>query len=70
MEIIKYTNKTEKQKIISEQKAKGLILVEIANVKEGNFLGFKEPDEIKPTVIQPSIETKFMELEAKLDEVL
>jgi len=46
MQIIKYQTEAEMQQIIAEKIGKGLILVEVQNIIEGNFLGFKEPSEI------------------------
>lgn len=45
MQIIKYTTEEEAEQIKQEKAAQGLILVEIANITEGNFLGFAEPTE-------------------------
>ena len=42
MIIIKYGNEEEMNSIIDEQSAKGLILVEVTNVTEGNFLAFDD----------------------------
>ncbi len=47
MQIVQYTTEEEANQIISEKEAQGLILIEIANITEGNFLGFAEnPNEI------------------------
>lgn len=46
MQIVKYTTEEEAQQIIDEKIAQGFVLVEVANITEGNFLGFKEPSEI------------------------
>lgn len=45
MQIVKYQTEEESQQIIAAKQAQGLTLVEVANITEGNFLGFKEPDE-------------------------
>lgn len=44
MVIIKYENESEVQSIIDEQTKKGLHLVSVSNVIEGNFLGFDDRD--------------------------
>jgi hypothetical protein len=40
--IIKYETEEEAEQIIAEKVALGLILVEVSNIKEGNFLGFSD----------------------------
>lgn len=67
MEIIKYSNEQEKQNIIQTKTAQGLILVEIANLTDGNFLGFMAPSDI-PEPKTP-IEQRLDAIEAKLDEL-
>jgi hypothetical protein len=52
VQIIKYTTEAEVQQIIAEKQGQGMVLVEVANITEGNFLGFKEPDEISSTISQ------------------
>lgn len=42
MRIIKYENGDEMQNIIDSNVSDGYLLVEVANVTEGNFLGFEE----------------------------
>ena len=42
MVIVKYNDESEVQTIIDTQTSKGLVLVEIANISEGNFLGFDD----------------------------
>jgi hypothetical protein len=70
MQIVKYDgSQKEYDKIVAEKTAAGFILTDVANVTEGNFLGFKEPDEIK-TPVQNSIETEIAELKTKVDEIL
>ena len=70
MQIIKYDGTTkEYDRIVAEKTAQGFILTNVSNVTEGDFLGFKEPDEIK-TSVQSSIETKLAELETKIDTML
>jgi hypothetical protein len=56
-------------RIATEKTAQGLTLVAVSNITEGNFLGFKEPDEIKEPV-QTGIETDMAELKTKVDEIL
>lgn len=48
MVIIKYENESEKQLIIDEQTSKGLHLVAVSNITEGNFLGFDDRDVVQP----------------------
>lgn len=59
--IFKYETEEEKTKIIQEQTATGLLLVEIMNITEGNFLGFS-PDPLAP--VKP-IEQEVSELKAE-----
>jgi hypothetical protein len=40
MIIVKYQTEEEKQQIIGEKVSQGYTLVEVANIKDGNFLGF------------------------------
>lgn len=42
MQIVKYSTEEEKQQIIEEKTNEGLVLIEIANITEGNFLGFMD----------------------------
>lgn len=42
MIIVKYETEEEAQQIIAEKTAQGLFLVEMANITEGNFLGFDD----------------------------
>jgi hypothetical protein len=70
MQIVKYDGTTkEYDRIVAEKVAQGFTLTDVSNVTEGDFLGFKEPDEIK-TPVQSSIETKLAALEAKIDSIL
>lgn len=57
MLIIKYETEEEAERIIAEKNAQGFRLSEIANITEGNFLGFddsevkqREIDELKIVV--------------------
>jgi nitrogen regulatory protein PII len=56
MIIIKYENEEEVKEIVDEQTKKGLIVVEVSNVGEGNFLGFDDrnliPKEKTPIEVQ------------------
>lgn len=45
MIIIKYASEEEAHRIISEKTSEGYTLAEVQNITEGNFLGFKEPNE-------------------------
>ena len=65
MEILKYSNQDEYEKLIAEKTAQGLVLTNVSNVKEGNFLGFKELSELKTP-----IEQKLEEISTKLDAIL
>jgi|GEM_PF-5038157 len=42
MQIIKYTTEAEAEQIKLEKVSQGLVLVEIANITEGNYLGFDD----------------------------
>lgn len=66
MRIYKYTTEEEAQQIISENKAQGLVLVEISNITEGNFLGFAENSIPTPT----TSETRLSNIENILDLIL
>lgn len=46
MQIVKYETEDEAQQIIAEKAAQGLILVQVQNISDGNFLGFMEPSEM------------------------
>lgn len=71
MQIVKYETEEEADKIKIEKKAQGMILTNVANVTEGNFLGFKEPDEIPVIpVISPTIDERLTALEVKIDSIL
>lgn len=50
MVIIKYDKEEDAQRIIDEQLAKGLQLVEVSNISEGNFLGFDDRAIQSPTL--------------------
>lgn len=67
MEIIKYKNEEEKQNIIQTKTTQGLVLVEIANLTDGNFLGFMAQSDI-PEPKTP-IEQRLDAIEAKLDQL-
>lgn len=54
MIIVKYTTVEEKEQIINEQVSKGLELVSVANITEGNFLGFEDPTTF--VIYQPKLE--------------
>jgi hypothetical protein len=70
MQIVKYDGTQEEyDRIATEKTAQGLTLVAVSNITEGDFLGFKEPDEIKEPV-QTDIETDIAELKIKVDEIL
>lgn len=58
--IFKYETEEEAQQIIDDQTANGLILVEVMNITEGNFLGFAD--------VAPPIPDK-TPIEQQLDEV-
>lgn len=66
MQIIKYTTEQEAQEITASKTAQGLTLVEVANITEGNFLGFDDqPREAKTTV-----ENRLENIENTLDILL
>jgi hypothetical protein len=70
MQIVKYDGTQEEyDRIVAEKTGQGLTLVAVSNITEGDFLGFKEPDEIKEPV-QTDIETDIAELKIKVDEIL
>jgi hypothetical protein len=46
MEIFKYNTEDEAQAIIAKQTAQGLVLSNVANITEGNFLGFMESEKV------------------------
>ena len=52
IQIVKYETEEEAQRIITEKTVQGLILTDVANIIEGNFLGFVEGSVIKPTPIE------------------
>ncbi|MBH0166283.1 hypothetical protein IHV12_15275 [Fictibacillus sp. 7GRE50] len=56
MQIFIYNSEEEKQKIISEKNAEGLILIQISNITEGNFLAFSENPIKEPTPLEEKIE--------------
>lgn len=65
MQIYKYSTQEDYDRIIEEKTAQGLILTNVSNVTEGNFLGFKEPEEIKP-----ELDTDLKALKEKIDTML
>ena len=65
MQIYKYETQADYDKIVSEKTTQGLILTNVSNVTEGNFLGFKETEEIPQT-----IDTELKALKEKIDTVL
>lgn len=71
MQIVKYETEQEAQQIIAEKKGQGLILVEVQNITEGNFLGFKEPAEIPEPVQQPTpLEQRIADVEMAIAAIL
>ncbi|MBU3216640.1 hypothetical protein LL033_17475 [Clostridium estertheticum] len=80
MIIIKYINESEVKAITDAQIAKGMHLISVSNVTEGNFLGFDDRD-VVPTVIPndpvqsplqltilEALQTQILELQNKLLE--
>jgi len=55
MQIIAYQTEEEKQEIIASKLSEGLLLVNVSNVKEGNFLGFTENPLKDPTPIEQQV---------------
>lgn len=71
MQIIKYDGTQEKyNSIVAEKQAQGFTLTDVANVTEGNFLGFKEPSEIQEPIVQTSLEEKINNLQNTVDILL
>ena len=77
MIIIKYKDKVEESKIIAEQEVKGHKLVEVANITEGNFLGFDTsplPPEIMKEIDKQAvlldIQAKLSDMQLKLQKLL
>lgn len=70
MQIVKYTTEAEAQLIIAEKTGQGLILTDVSNITEGNFLGFKEPIEIPPVVPQSTVEDRLTNIEDTQDLIL
>ncbi len=66
MQIIKYITEQEAQEIIAEKTAQGLTLIEIANITEGNFLGFDD----KPREAKTTVENRLENIENTLDILL
>ncbi len=64
MIIIKYSTDEEMNSIIDAQTAKGLILVEVANVTEGKFLAFDDRyvEPVMPTTIPKPIEEQLSQM--------
>lgn len=48
MKIFEYSDEEEREMIVESQEKEGMVLVEIQNYKNGNFLGFREPGWISP----------------------
>lgn len=65
MQIYKYSTQEDYDRIVAEKAAQGFILTHVSNITEGNYLGFKEPEEIKPT-----LDAELKTLKEKLDTVL
>jgi hypothetical protein len=62
MIIKKYLTEEEAEVIKQEQAALGNVLTDIANITEGNFLGFREPVDPTPT-IEPAVQERLAALE-------
>ncbi|WP_018213731.1 hypothetical protein [Desulfitobacterium hafniense] len=64
MRVIKYDSEDEVQSIIAEQELNGLILVEVANVTEGNFLAFDDRyvEPVMPSSIPRPIEEQLSQI--------
>jgi len=68
MQIVKYQTEDESQQIIADKTALGFTLIEVANITEGNFLGFLEPNE--PVVPVPNEMKEMKDNQLILMEVL
>lgn len=56
MQIYKYATEEEAQQIIADKTVQGLILTDVQNITEGNFLGFAENPIQRPTPIEQRIQ--------------
>lgn len=65
MKIFKYETEHEKNQIIDSMTAQGYHLIEVANITEGNFLGFDDRTYAPPAVTP--IEAKIDELQNSVD---
>lgn len=65
MLIVKYETEEEAQQIIAEKESARYTLVEVSNVKEGNFLGFQEPGWTPPVPpeVREALEVQVAELQ-------
>lgn len=66
MQIVQYQTQEEAEQIIAEKTAQGLTLVEVANITEGNFLGFME----NPILPSTPIEARLIEIQNTVDILL
>ena len=67
MEIVAYDGTQEEYtRIVAEKEPEGLILTNVSNITEGNFLGFKLPAEIPPlNEAQATLEERLSAAEAE-----
>lgn len=64
---VQYQSEEDKQSLIASSVATGKVLVEEANLTEGNFLTFCNVEEIpEPVVPVPTLEERLTELESKV----
>ncbi|MCT4597476.1 MAG: hypothetical protein N4A50_06310 [Vallitalea sp.] len=71
MLIIKYDTEQEAELIKKEKTSQGYTLVEIANITEGNFLGFDDTPIQPPNNPQPtSLEKRLEEMQSTIDLLL
>lgn len=63
MLIVKYETTAEKEALITKYEGKGYKLVEVANVKEGLFLGFTNINQVEEVLTTYNSLSKLSELE-------
>jgi hypothetical protein len=66
--IVKYETEEEKQAIINSQAAEGFALTDIANITEGNFLGFD--DTSSQQIIGDTTSEKLTDIQNSIDLLL
>lgn len=66
MKIYMYKTNEDAQEIITRETANGLILTEVSNIEEGNFLGFSD----NPIPWRTPIEERIINIENTLDLIL